>query len=299
MPDDPARHPHDQGGPGHRDRGHDIQPGNRDRLATEEGQITVAESVVQKIAGKACREIAGVHAMGASGARAFGSIRERIPGSTGPNVAQGVGVEVGEKEAAIDLDIVVEYGVSIAELGRSIQRNVKQSVERMTGLRVVEVNSLSTMSTSRLTATRTTASPACHDRAAGRPAAASSVIDGIDVDAVAAAVQCCSGVAALDGGPFGEVTTTCPAGRSPAWWLATAGSRFRSGPGGCSGAGPGCPDHRGGGAVIGHRLVDVAIADVDDPPAAPSLRSRRAAARPGPGPAARRAPELRRCRSWM
>jgi len=115
-------------------------PAPRDRLATEEGQITVAEGVVQKIAGKACREIAGVHAMGTSGARAFGSVRERIPGSTGPNFAQGVGVEVGEKEAAIDLDIVVEYGASIADLGRSIQRNVKQTVERMTGLRVVEVN---------------------------------------------------------------------------------------------------------------------------------------------------------------
>jgi uncharacterized alkaline shock family protein YloU len=100
----------------------------------------VAENVVQKIAGKACREIAGVHAMGAGGTRAFGAFRERIPGSSGPNVAQGVGVEVGETEAAIDLDIVVEYGSSIAELGRSIQRNVKQSVERMTGLRVVEVN---------------------------------------------------------------------------------------------------------------------------------------------------------------
>ncbi|MGB6578206.1 MAG: Asp23/Gls24 family envelope stress response protein [Streptosporangiaceae bacterium] len=115
-------------------------PATRDRLATGEGQITVAESVVQKIAGKACREIAGVHAMGTSGTRAFGSFRERIPGSTGPNIAQGVGVEVGETEAAIDLDIVVEYGTSIAELGRSIQRNVKQTVERMTGLRVVEVN---------------------------------------------------------------------------------------------------------------------------------------------------------------
>jgi uncharacterized alkaline shock family protein YloU len=55
-------------------------------------------------------------------------------------VAQGVGVEVGKTEAAIDLDVVVDYGVSIAELGRSIQRNVKQSVELMTGLRVVEVN---------------------------------------------------------------------------------------------------------------------------------------------------------------
>ena len=82
-------------------------PATRDRLATDDGQISVAENVVQKIAGKACREIAGVHSMGSS-TRAFGAIRERIPGSTGPNVAQGVGVEVGEAEAAIDLDIVVE-----------------------------------------------------------------------------------------------------------------------------------------------------------------------------------------------
>ncbi len=115
-------------------------PATRDRMATGDGQISVAESVVQKIAGKACREMGGVHAMGTGGTRMFGSIRERIPGSSGPNVSQGVGVEVGETEAAIDLDIVVEYGVSIAELGRSIQRNVKQAVERMTGLRVVEVN---------------------------------------------------------------------------------------------------------------------------------------------------------------
>jgi len=115
-------------------------PATKDRPGEQDGRITVAEGVVQKIAGRACREIAGVHAMGTSTTRAFGSIRERIPGSSGPNIAQGVGVEVGETEAAIDLDIVVEYGVSIAELGRSIQRNVKQSVERMTGLRVVEVN---------------------------------------------------------------------------------------------------------------------------------------------------------------
>lgn len=109
-------------------------------LQTDQGKISVAENVVQKIAGMACREVSGVHRMGTSTGRAFGALRERIPGSSGPNVAQGVGVEVGETQAAIDLDIVVEYGVSIADLGKSIQRNVKQSVERMTGLEVVEVN---------------------------------------------------------------------------------------------------------------------------------------------------------------
>ncbi len=111
-----------------------------DRLTTDDGKISVAQSVVSKIAGVACREISGVHAMGTATGRAFGAIRERIPGSSGPNVSQGVGVEVGESQAAIDLDIVVEYGVSIADLGKSVQRNVKQAVERMTGLEVVEVN---------------------------------------------------------------------------------------------------------------------------------------------------------------
>jgi uncharacterized alkaline shock family protein YloU len=115
-------------------------PAIRGPLATDDGQISVAEGVVRKIAGMACREVGGVHAMGTGGSRAFGTLRERIPGSSGPNFSQGVGVEVGQTEAAIDLDIVVEYGVGIAELGRSIQRNVKQAVERMTGLRVVEVN---------------------------------------------------------------------------------------------------------------------------------------------------------------
>jgi uncharacterized alkaline shock family protein YloU len=110
------------------------------RLSTADGKITVAQNVVQKIAGVACREISGVYAMGTGGTRAFGAIRERIPGSSGPNVAQGVGVEVGETQAAVDLDIVIEYGVSVADVGRSIQRNVKQAIERMTGLDVVEVN---------------------------------------------------------------------------------------------------------------------------------------------------------------
>ena len=47
---------------------------------------------------------------------------------------------MGETQVALDLDIVIEYGVSIADLGRSIQRNVKSAVERMTGMEVTEVN---------------------------------------------------------------------------------------------------------------------------------------------------------------
>ncbi|MDQ6649624.1 MAG: Asp23/Gls24 family envelope stress response protein [Actinomycetota bacterium] len=110
------------------------------QLVTQQGKTSIADSVVQKIAGIAAREVSGVHNLGGSGARTFGAIRERIPGSSGPNISQGVSVEVGERQAAIDIDIVVEYGVSIADLAQSIRKNVVTTLERMTGLQVTEVN---------------------------------------------------------------------------------------------------------------------------------------------------------------
>ncbi len=109
-------------------------------LVSSEGKTTIADGVVQKIAGIATREVSGVYKLGGGAARAFGAVRERIPGSAGPNVSQGVSVEVGEKQTAVDLDVVVEYGVSIPDLAQAIRRNVISSLERMTGLEVTEVN---------------------------------------------------------------------------------------------------------------------------------------------------------------
>ncbi len=56
------------------------------------------------------------------------------------NFAKGVKVEVGEKEAAVDLFIIVKYGVRIPDIALAVQENVKQAIETMTGLSVVEVN---------------------------------------------------------------------------------------------------------------------------------------------------------------
>ncbi len=109
-------------------------------LVTSQGRTTIADAVVQKIAGVAAREVAGVHRLGSGSARALGALRERLPGSSGPNAAQGVTVEVGERQAAVDLDIVVEYGVAIVDVAAAIRRNVISSLQRMTGLEVTEVN---------------------------------------------------------------------------------------------------------------------------------------------------------------
>lgn len=108
-------------------------------LQSNQGVTTIAQDVVQKIAGLAAREVAGVYALGGGAARTMGSLRERIPGAS-QAIGQGVSVEVGEKQAAVDLDLVTDYGVPIADVARSVRRNVISSVEGMTGLQVTEVN---------------------------------------------------------------------------------------------------------------------------------------------------------------
>lgn len=108
-------------------------------LFTDHGRTSVADVVVSKIAGMAAREVSGVHGLGGGTARALGSLRERIPGGR-VNVQQGISVEVGERQAAVDISIVAEYGVAIHELAEAIRRNIILSVEEMTGLQVTEVN---------------------------------------------------------------------------------------------------------------------------------------------------------------
>lgn len=105
------------------------------------GRTTIADGVVEKIAGLAARDVDGVHAMGGGLARTFGAVRDRVPGGSGSkSVSRGVKAEVGEVQTALDLEIVVEYGVSIADVARDVRENVIGAVERMTGLEVVEVN---------------------------------------------------------------------------------------------------------------------------------------------------------------
>ena len=103
------------------------------------GRTTIADGVVEKIAGLAAREVMGVHAMGSGLSRTFGAVRDRVPGGA-KSVTRGVKVEVGEVQTALDLEIVVDYGVSITDVARDVRENVIAAVERMTGLEVVEVN---------------------------------------------------------------------------------------------------------------------------------------------------------------
>ena len=97
--------------------------------------IKIANDVVAVIAGVAVSEVAGVAGM--SGGFA-GGISEVLSGKK--NMSKGIKVDVDEKEAKIDVSIVVEYGVRIPDVAFEIQNRVKKAVEEMTGLNVVSVN---------------------------------------------------------------------------------------------------------------------------------------------------------------
>lgn len=113
-------------------------PGKDIAKVSGHGVTTIADIVVSKIAGIAAREIDGVYDLGGQAARVVGKLRETLPGS--PSLTQGVSVEVGERQAAVDIGIVAEYGVAIHDLAEGIRSNVISAVENMTGLEVTEVN---------------------------------------------------------------------------------------------------------------------------------------------------------------
>ncbi|MFG3053910.1 Asp23/Gls24 family envelope stress response protein [Kitasatospora sp. NPDC048239] len=105
----------------------------------DRGRTALAVGVVEKIAGMAAREVVGIHALGSGLSRTFGAMRDRVPGGKS-SIGRGIKAEVGEKQTAIDIALVVEYGVVIPELARQVRENIIDAVERMTGLEVVEVN---------------------------------------------------------------------------------------------------------------------------------------------------------------
>jgi uncharacterized alkaline shock family protein YloU len=112
--------------------------GKEAQAGAEQGRTHIDEAVVEKVAGTAAREIPGVWDLGAAPARAVGTAMR----STGMSEqrGRGVAVEVGERQAAVDLTLVIEYGESIPSVTQEVRDNVTRRIEGICGLEVTEVN---------------------------------------------------------------------------------------------------------------------------------------------------------------
>ncbi len=108
-------------------------PMNVDPLE-EKGTITYATEVISTIVGVATTEVEGIASMSGTA-----SISELLSGKP-KNLSRGVRVEVGAEEVAVDVSVIVDYGMPIQSVGRNVQENIRKSIETMTGLHVIKVD---------------------------------------------------------------------------------------------------------------------------------------------------------------
>ena len=98
------------------------------------GEVKIADDVVSMIASLATNEIEGVSSL-------VGNITNDLMSKVGmKNLAKGAKVEVNGKKVIVDVSIIVEYGYNIPFTCGKVQEKVKNAIENMTGLQVVDVN---------------------------------------------------------------------------------------------------------------------------------------------------------------
>ena len=113
---------------------------NNAELAAERGTTTIADDVVQKVAGIATREVAGVYDLGGDVARVFAAVKERIGLGEADDANKGVKVRLDGRSAAIDITVVIEYGYVIHSVTEKVRANVIAAVENYHGLEVTGVD---------------------------------------------------------------------------------------------------------------------------------------------------------------
>jgi uncharacterized alkaline shock family protein YloU len=102
-------------------------------LSSSHGRITIAPAVIAHIVAQTAARCYGVVGM-AGGAK--GRVVRFLPG----NRAQGISVAAGPDGVELELNVVVEYGLNLAEVAATIRSQVQYEVERLTGLHVSAID---------------------------------------------------------------------------------------------------------------------------------------------------------------
>ena len=105
--------------------------------AAASGKTTIDDAVVAKIAGIAARDVNGVYALGGGAARMVGAIRDALNTT---DLAQGISVEVGETQVAVDVTIVADYPVSLQKVADDVRTAIHRAMVELVGMEVAEVN---------------------------------------------------------------------------------------------------------------------------------------------------------------
>lgn len=101
----------------------------------QKSKLSFDEAVIAKIAGKTSQEIDGILSMDGG---FFSDIADKFRSNT--DFTKGIDIEIGEKQVAIDMDILIEYGKSAKDIFKELTMKVTEQIEHITGLTVIEVN---------------------------------------------------------------------------------------------------------------------------------------------------------------
>jgi len=104
---------------------------------TSTGSTVIVDSVIAKVAGIATRDVTGVYALGGGAARALGVIRDAMNNT---DLTQGISVEVGETQVAVDITLVAEYPIPLQTVANDVRTAVYDAIENLVGMQVTEVN---------------------------------------------------------------------------------------------------------------------------------------------------------------
>ena len=99
------------------------------------GELNYEDKVVQKIIGIAIEQVDGL--LSANGGF-FSNVAGKLVNTD--NVTAGIETEVGKKQVAVDMDVIVEYGKDIEKIFEEMQEVIGKEVKNMTHLEVIEVN---------------------------------------------------------------------------------------------------------------------------------------------------------------
>ena len=102
---------------------------------TELGIVRVHNGVISRLAYLAAKEIKGVARMGSIGIR--GKFAEFLKCEECPH---GVAVETRGNEIKVTVSFIVEYGANVQDVAFRVQENVKNAVEKLTGIVLTDVN---------------------------------------------------------------------------------------------------------------------------------------------------------------
>jgi uncharacterized alkaline shock family protein YloU len=105
--------------------------------STAGGKNTIADGVIEKVAGIAARQVPGVHDLGNGAARAVGAIRNVIGQQ---DRGQGISVEVGETQVAVDVTLIAEYPVDLQQVADDVRSAITDAIDQVVGMEVTEVN---------------------------------------------------------------------------------------------------------------------------------------------------------------